>query len=243
MSFLYQSGLAALGLVVVAVVAPAQQTVIQAPMTQVEAPPPDEPRVRMPFFHFFHSSYQKPAPQVPMTVSETAEPPLAGPLDPRPQLTTPPTSAGTQIAPTPYRPGPGLGGSNGGYSSLPLPYSGYQPTTVSNIKPASAPQPYPTYQPAPARQPALIPPPQAPAQAPAPSHAAFASTFQPVPGQYQVQMLHPFSGQVVTVSFQLPPGRGAYQTRVTARYVEFDSPDHTVDIRFARDGQVFVDQD
>ena len=95
----------------------------------------------------------------------------------------------------------------------------------------------------PARQPEPAQPPQPRAQGLAPSHTDFASTFQPLPGQYQVQMLHPFTGQPVTVSFQLPPSRGAYRTRVTARYVEFDAPDHTVDIRFARDGKVFVDQD
>lgn len=64
-----------------------------------------------------------------------------------------------------------------------------------------------------------------------------------MPGQYREAILHPFTGQPVTVSFQLPPTRGVYKTQVTRRTIEFDSPDHTVDIRFSRDGKVLVNQD
>ncbi len=76
-----------------------------------------------------------------------------------------------------------------------------------------------------------------------PSLTEFASNFQPLPGQYQVMVLHPASGQPVTLAFSLPPSRDGYKTRITPRYLEFDSTDHTVGFRFARDGQVHVNQD
>lgn len=76
-----------------------------------------------------------------------------------------------------------------------------------------------------------------------PNHTEFANRFTPMPGQYREVILHPFTGQPVTVNFQLPPTRGVYKTQVTRRTIEFDSPDHTVDIRFTRDGRVGVNED
>jgi len=240
MSFLFQSGLAALGLVAVVAMAPAQ-TVIQAPMTQVEVNPSGDVRVRAPFFRLFQWG-QSPAPQ-PTTISQTAEPPLAAPIDAGSGPVVPPSSGFAPVPPTPYRSGPALSDPNSGYQPVPPPYSAYQPTPTPNSGYQPAPAPYSGYQPMPGRQAAPAQPPQSQPQGPAPSHTEFASTFQPLPGQYQVLILHPFTGQPVTVSFRLPPSRGAYRIRATARYVEFDAPDHTVDIRFSRDGKVFVDQD
>jgi hypothetical protein len=141
----------------------------------------------------------------------------------------------------------------GGDQAMP-PMPGRPPVAVQQIPMPQQPvQPAPILDPGfqrmPNRPPVSMQPqpqplqPQQLARPAAPTHLDFANTFQPMPGQYQVLVLHPFTLQPVTVTFRLPPSKGPYKTRVTARYVEFDSPDHTVDIRFARDGRVFVDQD
>jgi hypothetical protein len=70
----------------------------------------------------------------------------------------------------------------------------------------------------------------------------FAAAFQPVPGNHEVILLHPRTGQPVTVQFTLPPGVPK-KVRVSRRDLEFDYGRHEVDIRFLLRGRVRVDYD
>lgn len=262
MSFLFQSGLAALGLVALeAAVAPAQ-SYVQTTTTKVEVSKSGDSRVRAPFFRFFQSS-PPPAKTTTTTMSQTDEPPLAegdNDLAPAaaPAPAAPPATAGqAQYVPVPaspipttpygrapagagaYPPGPAIQGPAPAYQPAPPPSLGYQPM------PATRPLPLPSAQPMPLPQAQPLQSVQTVHRIPSniPTPADFAGSFQGMPGQYQVVLLHPVSGQPVTVNFTLPQSRGTYKTRLTARYLEFDSPDHTVGIRFARDGRAVVDQD
>jgi hypothetical protein len=84
--------------------------------------------------------------------------------------------------------------------------------------------------------------PPLPAGVPAPTVADFAATFKPVPGTYDVVLQHPFTQQPVKVSFTLPRTNGYYRVRVRPRFIEFDAPDHVVEIRFLRNGRVEVEK-
>jgi hypothetical protein len=71
----------------------------------------------------------------------------------------------------------------------------------------------------------------------------FAATFKPVPGSYEAVLLHPFTLQPVKVCFTLPATAGCYRVRARPRFIEFESPDRVVEIRFLRNGQVAVEKD
>lgn len=93
------------------------------------------------------------------------------------------------------------------------------------------------------------PPPPAPIILPVPpagtlplTTAEFAASFKPLPGTYEVVLLHPFTGQPVKVVFTLPRTEGYYKTHARPRFIEFDSPDHAVEIRFHRNGRVNVEK-
>jgi hypothetical protein len=68
----------------------------------------------------------------------------------------------------------------------------------------------------------------------------FAAGFQPVPGTHEVTLVHPRSGQPVTVQFTLPPGVPR-KVRVSRRDLEFDYGRQGVDLRFLLRGRVRVD--
>src|SRR5262245_27841466 len=72
-----------------------------------------------------------------------------------------------------------------------------------------------------------------------PTHAEFARSFQPLPGRYEVVLLHPFTHCPVQVCFTLPPGCPK-KVRVERRELEFDYGRREVEIRFYRDGGVRV---
>jgi hypothetical protein len=68
----------------------------------------------------------------------------------------------------------------------------------------------------------------------------FAASFQPLPGKYEVLLVHPKTGCPVKVCFTLPPGclRGV---RVTGHKIVFDYKcQHDVVIRFLHFGKVWV---
>jgi len=70
------------------------------------------------------------------------------------------------------------------------------------------------------------------------THREFAKIFRPIPGNYQVVLIHPGSGAPVNVSFTLPPGNP--RVRVHPRELVFDYGRHEVEIRFAIHGKVKV---
>jgi hypothetical protein len=96
----------------------------------------------------------------------------------------------------------------------------------------------------------LLPPPRllTPGTAPqdgsvrVPSVEEFAASFRPVPGSYEVAMIHPLTGTPVTVQFTLPPGRTP-KISVHRRELEFDYGERDVSIRFQRGGKVKVSYD
>jgi hypothetical protein len=88
----------------------------------------------------------------------------------------------------------------------------------------------------------MVPAQALPAGVSAQTPAEFAGNFKPMPGSYEAILLHPFTLQPVKVCFTLPRTQGNYWTRVRPRLIQFDSPDHVVEIRFLRNGQVEVDK-
>lgn len=68
-----------------------------------------------------------------------------------------------------------------------------------------------------------------------PTNAEFARHFQPLPGRYEVVLLHPFTHCPVQVCFTLPPGCPK-RVRVERRELEFDYGRREVEIRFYRNG-------
>ena len=72
-----------------------------------------------------------------------------------------------------------------------------------------------------------------------PTHAEFARHFQPLPGRYEVVLLHPDTRCPVQVCFTLPPGCPK-KVRVERRELEFDYGRYEVEIRFDRRGGVRV---
>ncbi len=72
------------------------------------------------------------------------------------------------------------------------------------------------------------------------SHRDFAKSFQPLPGTHRVTLLHPDTGQPVTVQFTLPPD-ALRKTHVAGHEIEFKYKKQQVRIRFKHDGQVSVE--
>lgn len=68
---------------------------------------------------------------------------------------------------------------------------------------------------------------------------AFAASFQPKGGHYEVDIEHPVTGQPVHVSFTLPEGTPR-RVKVHRLELEFDYGRQDVVIRFPRDGSVRV---
>jgi hypothetical protein len=71
----------------------------------------------------------------------------------------------------------------------------------------------------------MVPPPP-----PAISLEDFARSFVPMPGNYEVVLLHPTKCCPVKVCFTLPPG--CPKVHVTKRQIDFDYGKHSVRIRF-----------
>jgi hypothetical protein len=69
----------------------------------------------------------------------------------------------------------------------------------------------------------------------------FATAFKPVAGTHEVVLLHPGSGQPVTVTFTLP--EGSPQVRVLKRQIVFDYGKHDVEVHFRIGGRVQVRYD
>jgi hypothetical protein len=91
--------------------------------------------------------------------------------------------------------------------------------------------------------PSPLPPSAAPAvkalvPAPPMTHHEFAQVFKPLPGKYEVSLIHPGSKCPVTVCFTLP--EGCPQVKVHRRDLVFDYGRHEVHIRFALGGRVKV---
>ncbi|HEY7315821.1 MAG TPA: hypothetical protein VH643_41210 [Gemmataceae bacterium] len=102
--------------------------------------------------------------------------------------------------------------------------------------------------PAPIAPDGALPPPQVLPSPPPPAVipvqpltlSQFAASFQPLPGKYEVLLVHPKTGCPVKVCFTLPPGclRGM---RVTGHKIVFDYKcQHDVVIRFLHFGKVWV---
>lgn len=100
------------------------------------------------------------------------------------------------------------------------------------------PQPVPVPGPVPGQ---VVPlPAPAPVVVPVLTHREFARMFQPLPGTYEVVLLHPVTCCPVKVCFTLPPGCPK-KVRVERRELEFDYGRHEVEIRFVHNGTVRVE--
>lgn len=93
-----------------------------------------------------------------------------------------------------------------------------------------------------------LPPPQVVPDLPPPSVvplrpmtvSEFASTFKPLPGKYEVMLIHPKTGCPVKVCFTLPPGC-ICKVRATGHKIVFDYKcQRNVVIRFLCCGKVWV---
>ncbi len=68
----------------------------------------------------------------------------------------------------------------------------------------------------------------------------FVSSFKPLPGKYEVLLIHPKTGCPVKVCFALPPGC-VRKVRVNGHKIVFDYKcQHDVVIRFLHSGKVWV---
>jgi hypothetical protein len=72
------------------------------------------------------------------------------------------------------------------------------------------------------------------------SHADFARGFTPAAGNYEVDLIHPYTCCPVRVCFTLPPGCPK-KVRVHRGELEFDYGRTEVEIRFKKDGRVKVE--
>ena len=74
------------------------------------------------------------------------------------------------------------------------------------------------------------------------THREFAASFRPVPGNYEVMMVHPYTRRPVKVCFSLPPGpiRCVDADRNELR---FDYGSWELEVHFKRDGRVALDID
>jgi hypothetical protein len=70
----------------------------------------------------------------------------------------------------------------------------------------------------------------------------FLAGFQPLPGSYEVILIHPRTQCPVKVCFNLPPGCPK-KVRYRCHELEFDYGRREVEIHFKRDGRVSVDYD
>jgi len=113
---------------------------------------------------------------------------------------------------------------------------------VSGVPQLLQPPPPIVAQPLPAGPAPIVVMPPLPAGVSPPTAAEFAAGFKPLPGAYEVVLLHPFTGQPVKVCFTLPYTKGCYRVRVRPRYIEFDAPDRAVEILFLRNGRVEVEK-
>jgi hypothetical protein len=93
--------------------------------------------------------------------------------------------------------------------------------------------------PPPVPEPDVLPVPGVVPAAAVPTLAQFAAAFKPLPGRYEVTLLHPATGQPVTVNFTLPPG-APRKVRVHRYRLAFDYGRHDVVLVFRRDGSVRV---
>jgi hypothetical protein len=125
--------------------------------------------------------------------------------------------------------------------------------------PQELPRAQPASQPAPTRAAEELPiPPAAPQRAaPVPesmrrplavlpvrymTHREFAATFRPVPGNYEVTLLHPYTHRPVMVRFTLPPGR-IKEVDADRSEIRFDYGHWELEVHFKRDGRVTLDID
>jgi hypothetical protein len=74
------------------------------------------------------------------------------------------------------------------------------------------------------------------------THRQFAATFHPLPGNYEVTLLHPRTHRPVTVRFTLPPGR-IKEVDADPGEIRFDYGHWELEIHFKRDGRVTLDID
>ncbi len=126
----------------------------------------------------------------------------------------------------------------------PVVVPGGQPPVVIPPQPAPMPAPVPPGAVLPPGS--IVPVPANPSAAPvvltpAPpmTHREFARVFKPLPGKYEVVLIHPGSHRPVPVCFTLPDGCPA--VRVRHRELVFDyGRHHEVVIRFALGGRVRV---
>jgi hypothetical protein len=124
----------------------------------------------------------------------------------------------------------------------PVVVPGDQPPAVVPQPPVPVPMPVPM----PAPPGSIVPVPPNPSAAPvvltpAPpmSHREFARIFKPMPGRYEVMLIHPGSRRPVPVCFTLPDG--CPRVKVRHRELVFDyGHHHEVVIRFALGGRVRV---
>ena len=98
--------------------------------------------------------------------------------------------------------------------------------------------------PAPPAAPTLVPPPASVPAVPVRylTHREFAATFQPLPGNYEVMMIHPFTRRPVKVCFSLPPGR-ICEVDADRSELRFDYGKWELEVHFKRDGRVVLDID
>jgi hypothetical protein len=94
----------------------------------------------------------------------------------------------------------------------------------------------------------VLPPPSPVVPAPPPSVpvltvAEFARVFKPLPGRYEVLVLHPFTNCPVKVCFTLPAGCPRSVKMHHRRRLEFDYGKCEVNLIFDRRGGVKVDYD
>jgi hypothetical protein len=74
------------------------------------------------------------------------------------------------------------------------------------------------------------------------THREFAAAFQPLPGNYEVVLLHPYTRRPVKVCFSLPHGC-IKEVEVDRNELQFDYGKFEVEVRFRRCGRVDVDLD
>ncbi len=94
--------------------------------------------------------------------------------------------------------------------------------------------------PLPQTVPELSPPPVVPMPIRPMTVSEFVATFKPLPGKYEVMLIHPKTGCPVRVCFALPPGC-IRNVRCTGHKIVFDYKCQcNVVIRFLHNGKVWV---
>lgn len=72
-----------------------------------------------------------------------------------------------------------------------------------------------------------------------PTLAEFAASFRPLPGNYQVTLIHPRTCCPVTLCFTLP--QGCPRVKVNRDELRFDYGKYEVDIEFKKNGRVKIE--